>query len=287
VRPATEIESFIADGFVVAQGAVPRETIRQCLKDLAPGFAETGLSPDDPTTWSKPVVRLMTPITRSFIDAGTRPLIYATYDRLVGEGKWNPPGRLGATVAVRFASSIDPGDAGWHIDGSFERSGQWHVNVFSAQRALLCLFLLSDVTPDDAPTELKIGSHADAARSLLSFGTNGVAFLARPSAFATGAAGDVFFCYPFIVHRATWPHRGTMPRYLAQPGLQHHGGSPTFAYEPSPYTLVGPGRVSPVEQAIQRAVDPSMSRARLATTDAISAHNSGVVGQAGAASAIR
>jgi hypothetical protein len=37
--------------------------------------------------------------------------------------------------------------------------------------------------------------------------------------FATGAAGDVFVCHPFLVHRATWPHRGTRPRAVAQPGV--------------------------------------------------------------------
>jgi hypothetical protein len=36
---------------------------------------------------------------------------------------------------------------------------------------------------------------------------------------ATGTAGDVFVCHPFLVHRATWPHRGTRPRIISQPAV--------------------------------------------------------------------
>ena len=34
--------------------------------------------------------------------------------------------------------------------------------------------------------------------------------LCRTVVHATGRAGDVFLCHPFIVHTATWPHRGTL-----------------------------------------------------------------------------
>jgi hypothetical protein len=40
--------------------------------------------------------------------------------------------------------------------------------------------------------------------------TNAVAgtLLCR-SAHVTGKAGDIYLCHPFIVHTATWPHRGS------------------------------------------------------------------------------
>jgi hypothetical protein len=38
------------------------------------------------------------------------------------------------------------------------------MNVRSRERGLLVLFLLSDVDADDAPTELKVGSHRDIPR---------------------------------------------------------------------------------------------------------------------------
>ena len=41
---------------------------------------------------------------------------------------------------------------------------------------------------------------------------------ARPVAVATGEAGDVYVCHPFLVHAAQI-HRGERPRIIAQPGL--------------------------------------------------------------------
>ncbi len=35
---------------------------------------------------------------------------------------------MGGTIPVRFPSQADPGDAGWHIEGSFDQGGQWWVN---------------------------------------------------------------------------------------------------------------------------------------------------------------
>jgi hypothetical protein len=89
------------------------------------------------------------------------------------------------------------------------------------------LFLFSDVGECDAPTRIKVGSHLDIARFLESAGEEGLphaeldkfaAILERPGALATGEAGDVYLCHPFLVHAAQM-HRGSMPRFLAQPPL--------------------------------------------------------------------
>lgn len=63
--------------------------------------------------------------------------------------------------------------------------------------------------------------------------------LCRRAAEATGRAGDVYLCHPFIVHTATWPHRGTTPRMMAQPAVEVRDG----------FTLDGSDQ-SPVAQAI-------------------------------------
>ena len=129
---------------------------------------------------------------------------------------------------MRFPSMQDPGDAGWHIDGSYDVDGQWWVNVHSRHRGLLALF--TDVGTEDAPTELLVGSHLNVPRVLAPFGERGVFFgdvighspasmFLRSRAHATGRAGDVYVCHPFLVHRATWPHRGAGPRILAQPEI--------------------------------------------------------------------
>jgi ectoine hydroxylase-related dioxygenase (phytanoyl-CoA dioxygenase family) len=126
------------------------------------------------------------------------------------------------------------------------------VNYRSRARGLLALYLLTDVDEASAPTRLRPGSHLDTARVLAPAGDAGMAWLEAaqaaaaatahlPTAAATGRAGDVFLCHPFLVHAATWPHRGTRPRMVAQPAVSLHDQFP----------LTAP--VSPVEQAILAA----------------------------------
>jgi hypothetical protein len=94
---------------------------------------------------------------------------------------------------------------------------------------LLMLFLFSDVGEHDAPTRIRIGSHADIARQLAPAGEGGMtlrelaadAFAMsahRSVVTATGDAGTVYLCHPFLVHAAQ-PHQGQHPRFLAQPPL--------------------------------------------------------------------
>jgi hypothetical protein len=113
------------------------------------------------------------------------------------------------------------------------------------------LFLLSDVGADDAPTTIRKGSHATIAKELLPYGDAG-ATLRQISAngyastqdckveLATGAAGTVYLCHPFLVHAAQ-SHRGKRPRFMAQPPLL-----PTGDFDPA----LPP---SPVQVAIRQA----------------------------------
>jgi hypothetical protein len=191
---------------------------------------------------------------RAFVEAANTPLLHAAFDQLVGAGRWLPCRAMG-TFPVRFPSPDDPGDAGWHVDASFGTDTgdfmQWRVNVASHGRALLMLFLFSDVGENDAPTRIRIGSHADITRQLAPAGEAGLTLgqlaadgfagsAGRREALATGPAGTVYLCHPFLVHAAQ-PHRGTRPRFMAQPPL----------LPSEPLTIDGP---SPVEQAIAAAL---------------------------------
>lgn len=87
------------------------------------------------------------------------------------------------------------------------------------------LFLFSDVGEDDAPTRIRVGSHVDMARVLAPAGEAGLAQIQcetigadRALALATGDAGTVYLCHPFLVHAAQ-KHRGLRPRFMAQPPL--------------------------------------------------------------------
>jgi hypothetical protein len=56
--------------------------------------------------------------------------------------------------------------------------------------------------------------------------------LCRPVAHATGKAGDVFLCHPFLVHTATWLPRG--PRMIAQSAVHVPGGFAVDGSNPAP-----------------------------------------------------
>lgn len=222
-------EAFIRDGFVKIDDAFPRALADEGRELL---WRETGCDPADPSTWTRPVVRLGGYAQRPFREAANTPVLHAAFDELVGAGRWQPRGGLG-TFPIRFPSTEDPGDAGWHTDASFEGDdGSLRLNLTSRGRALLMLFLFSDVGPEDAPTRIRIGSHLDVPRLLVPYGEAGVSFFdlakeldvteSRPLAFATGEAGTVYLCHPFLVHAAQI-HRGSArlsgPRFLAQPPL--------------------------------------------------------------------
>ena len=123
------------------------------------------------------------------------------------------------------------------------------------------LFLFSDVTGQDAPTRVRLGSHLRIARRLALAGAAGMSGrdLAAelevltgglPEAVATGPAGTVYLCHPFLVHAAQ-AHCGATPRFLAQPPL--HPRVP-FELERSDndYSLV--------EQAIRLALSEETER---------------------------
>jgi len=251
---AAQIERFVVDGFVRIDDAFPRDLADSCRRIL---WLATGCRAEEPSTWTRPVVRIGEIPHPLFRQAANAPRLCAAFDALVGPGRWMPRGSLG-TFPIRFPSPADPGDCGWHIDASFGTANEsdflkWRVNVVSKGRALLMLFLFSDVGEDDAPTRLRVGSHIDIARRLEPYGEEGVTIgeLAstrfeesahRPEAVATGPAGTVYLCHPFLVHAAQ-PLRASLPRFLAQPPLL-------------PSVPLDPWRenASPVERAIQVAL---------------------------------
>jgi len=247
---AGQVEQFIDDGFIRIDNAFSPELAARCKAEL---WAEMGLSPERPQEWRQPVIRIAGKYTPPFEEVANTPRLHAAYNDLVGRGRWVPPKGLGS-FPIRFPSTGSAGDDGWHVDVSFGESPDfmdWRVNISSRGRALLMLFLLSDVTTLDAPTRIRKGSHKTIARELLRFGDAGLS-LRQLSAdgyvssadckveLAAGPAGTVFLCHPFLVHAAQ-SHQGSEPRFLAQPPLV-----PTGEFDPA----VPP---SPVQIAIRQA----------------------------------
>ena len=251
------IEEFLANGFVALRGAVDRDALSGCVAALEAELRANGVEPGDRSTWTRPVVRFNCPWGPPFAAAAKSPAVRAACDALLGAGAWIERDSVGGTVPVRFPHDADPGDAGWRIDGSYDVGGQWWVNVHSRERGLLALYLFSDVDERSAPTEVLVGSHRDVPRVLAPHGERGAFFgevaralpastFERPRAQATGRAGDVFLCHPFLVHRATWPHRGDAPRMVAQPGVALR----------APFALTDRAGACAVERAIIDALAP-------------------------------
>ena len=62
----------------------------------------------------------------------------------------------------------------------------------------------------------------------------------RPTAWATGTAGDLFLCHPFLVRAASSPHHGRSPKMMAQPPVLLTGGQ--FPWPAARTSPAGPGR---------------------------------------------
>lgn len=228
VLSPTQIKQFIEDGFVRIDDAFPAE-LAAAVRDIL--WKDMDADPDDPATWTKPVVRLGMYAQPPFIRSANTPKLHAAFDQLVGKDKWIPCESMGS-FPVRFPSDEDPGDTGWHVDAGFGDDPmnylEWRVNWYSKGRGLLMLFLYSDIEDDDAPTRIRAGSHWDVARLLKPYGERGLSFMElashipslpqRGETSAIGKAGTVYLCHPFLVHAAQ-PHRGREPRFLAQPPL--------------------------------------------------------------------
>lgn len=250
-------KQFVRGGFVKLEGAFPREIAAEARRIL---WREIGCDPEDPRTWTRPVIRIGDCAQEPFRQAANTAILRAAFDELAGVGRWVPRESLGG-FPIRFPHADDPGDTGWHVDASFppdrviEPAGSyfnWRINLRSKGRALLMLFLFSDVGEQDAPTRIRAGSHLRIPRLLAPAGEDGLsslelAKLAEPETAgmdevtATGETGTVYLCHPFLVHAAQ-PHHGVLPRFMAQPPL----------YPKAPLELTrSDGEYSLVEQAIR------------------------------------
>lgn len=224
-----QINRFISDGFIKIEHAFSEEIAADCRTIL---WKATQYDPYNPKTWEQPVVRIGELGDLPFQKAANTNLLLNAFDQLVGKDNWHPKQTLGS-FPIRFPSDKPANDTGWHVDASFPGNDvynyfDWRINYYSKSRGLLMLFLFSDVTEVDAPTIIKVNSHFDVAKILKPVGENGLSFIelaekigsisGKEEVLATGKAGTVYLCHPFIVHAAQ-EHRGKNPKFMAQPAL--------------------------------------------------------------------
>ncbi|MEL6644007.1 MAG: phytanoyl-CoA dioxygenase family protein [Pseudomonadota bacterium] len=255
-----QIKGFVTRGFVRVNDAFPRELAAQARRRIWRDLPGDGRIP---ATWPQSVERSDIYRQKPFREVLGAPRLQRAIDQLVGPGRWQQPNGLGPFV-IRYPSKRSTRDTGWHIDPAFpppDSSGDpdpmadpltWRVNIHAQGRGLLMLMLFSDVGPQDGPTRLRAGSHLDVAPLLEPAGPEGVdahgldATIGKDRVvhLATGKAGTVYLCHPFLVHAAQ-RNQGKRPRFLAHVDLP----------------LVRPlilgrtdGRYAPVEWAIRKAI---------------------------------
>ena len=241
-----DTDAFIRDGYVVLRGAVDADTAAACRELIWAALTARGVRAADRGSW--PVLTEIADLDDGpFRAAGSAPALVAACEELIGPGRYELPVDVGRALVIRFPAAEHRANAGYHIEGSFTgpdpAAAGYRVNVRSRDRGLLALFLLSEVTMADAPTRLVQGSHLYVPEFLAPYGEAGTnsdaefwrpSVLCRPVLHATGQAGDVFLCHPFIVHTATWPHTGTGPRMMAQPAVPMDAGFALDGSDPSP-----------------------------------------------------
>jgi hypothetical protein len=232
-----DVESFIRDGYVRIPGAVP-QTLARAIGEQAALLVGDGAG----ASWRLGLASVYdVPV---LVEALT-PVVRAASDALIGTGRWHLAAIWGFPTRFPGAS-----DTLWHVDGD------WFTHhVTSGEQVLTPIFLWDDVGIDDSPTLLAVGSHLGVARLLADHEPEGVAgthigqvvdsTVARDEvAAATGEAGDLIVCHPFLAHSVN-PAGPTRPRFISNVAV--HGKQPL---------AIGPTREtsSPVESAIRQAL---------------------------------
>ena len=250
-----QIDSFIDHGFIKIENAFSAELANECRAIL---WKATQCDPGKPGSWTRPVIRIGEIGLEPFKKAANTEILHSAFDQLTGKGNWLPKETLG-TFPVRFPVAAPAGDTGWHVDASFPGNApnsylDWRINIHSKGRALLMLFLFSDVDEPDAPTLIRISSHLDVAKILEPEREKGLSFIElagkldllpkRHVALATGKAGTVYLCHPFIAHAAQ-DHQGRTPKFMAQPSLQTKNDFNVYRPEE---------QLCPVEKAIVKGI---------------------------------
>ncbi len=250
-----QVQEFIRNGYVRIDNAFSTKIAQDALTIL---WNDIPFDMSNPSDWKVPVIRLGMYAQKPFVDSINSKRLYSIFNQLVGEGKWIPCKSVG-TFPVRFPTVEQPMDTGKHVDAGFPGDDpnnylEWRVNIYSKGRALLMLVLYSEVSPNDAPTVIYKKSHLDVAGVLASEGEMGLSFMelaakldtlpVREKEYATGKAGTIYLCHPFLVHSAQ-PHTGTTPKLMAQPPLIAKGE----------FSLSNRSEdFSPVEQAIRLGI---------------------------------
>ncbi len=249
VLTEAQAAQFLEKGWCKVEDCFSAEDARQVRERW---IFEQGLDPKRPLEWGFEIKHQS--LKESLRVSDFSPKALGAAEDLVGRGRmedwfWNNfivNGRKGRDKPWAMPGS----DEGWHIDGIFFR----HY-LDSPEQALLTVELYSDVEPMGGGTALCEGSAPYAARALAEYpeGMNPfeavalarsvIPFEKLPKIEATGKAGTVYFCHPFILHTSSPNVLGT-PRFATNATVKLR----------EPMRFDDPGEASLVETSIMEAV---------------------------------
>ena len=165
-----DIELFVQRGWVVLEQGVPRPDAL-AIRDAM--WEKIDASPDDPSTWTKPWVHVNQMFTEPPFDRGFNPRVFAAYDNLLGQGRWGHMPGLGLWPVLfpGFMDTWTPPQGGWHIDGHALPDLR---RLDFPKRALITLFVFSDIAPGGGGTAVDEGSHVTVAQVIRDAGEHGI-----------------------------------------------------------------------------------------------------------------
>jgi hypothetical protein len=96
-------EQFMHEGFVCSENAFPSKVAAIARAIL---WLQTGCDPQDPKTWTRPVIRIRDCAQEPFRRAANSPVLHSAFDELVGSGRWLPrePWRFSNPLSERRRS---------------------------------------------------------------------------------------------------------------------------------------------------------------------------------------
>jgi hypothetical protein len=237
-RHSVDTEAFVDRGFVRVPAAVPADLARDIR-----AWATSSVDAPTGAPWSLTQVSVY---DLPLLIETLTPRLRAAVDRLVGPQRWHFAAIWG--FPTRLPGSLDPC---WHIDGD------WFTHhLTSGEQALTPIFLWQDVDEHDSPTLLCPGSHRAVARLIAAHEPRGIpgpeiravvdtGIPIESTVPATGEAGDVILCHPFLAHTIN-PASPRRARYLSNVAV--HARGPLIVERSAPTR-------SPVELSIGQAFE--------------------------------